>query len=154
MRLPHRRGVPRLPPVMLTHSFELCFGIVFMLVGVRLVLTGFTSASIPTAPAYLGVLWAFTIGVGGVLLALGLLWRGTEVFGRGVERAGLYLVASGWFTYAMTVVFFPPDGGGILIILQGVAISVACVARASALVKVDRVVTHVTENGPIEGLGR
>ena len=138
---------PRFPATALAQPFELCFAILFTLMGAALVLRGHQVrvTSVQQLPTFLVIGWEICLLLGGPLIAAGLFWRGTELMARAFERSGLYLAAAAWATYATTLLFLV--GGRLVIvpIAQAVTIAGACLLRAHALRTVDRVVAR--QNG-------
>lgn len=134
----------RTPTALLVHPFELAFAALFTLIGAGLLARGgeVRVSSIQTLPEPLVVCWEIFLLAGGPSVAFGLLWRGTPMMGRAIETAGLCLAAAAWSTYAVTmwaVLGAPatiPSG-------EGVTIALACLLRAYALLRVEKVIAKV-----------
>lgn len=128
--------------------FEFAFAIVFLILGASLVLSGFTikvsPAQVLLGPIVIG--WALALGLGGVAIITGLVWSGSGVLSRGIERAGLILILSAWSSYGLAMAFLAPSGT-ILSVLQAIAICSGCIGRIVALYRVDRAVRSFTARG-------
>lgn len=84
------------------------------------------------------------MALGGLLVIVGSQWRGTGVFGRAVERAGLYLAGSSWLAHTVTLI---PNIGAVVAgrgypdlfdVALGAILAIGCIAKAIALRRVDR----------------
>lgn len=124
------------------HPWEVGFACLFVLTGISLLLGGLSlDLGGETLPTYLVGAWAFGCLFGGPAMVVGCLWTGAGTWGRAIERAGLYSIAATWSTFTVAVVALSGVGDP-LSLAQGLVIVSACLGRASALRKVDRVVQH------------
>lgn len=146
------RGEKRPLAVLLAHPFEVGFAVLFVIVGIGLAARGheIRVSSVQRLPRMLVFGWEACLLLGGPAIAVGLMWRGSELMGRAIERAGLYLVAAAWFTYALTIGYLV-GGKATLPIAQAVTMAVCCLLRAYALSRVDRRVLSAGQSGQAGG---
>jgi len=142
------RGKKTLLALLLAHPFELAFAALFLIVGGALVAKGHEVriSTVQELPRALVVWWEVCLLLGGPAIAAGLWWRGSERMGRAVERAGLYLGAAAWATYAITIGSLLKWAGTVPI-GQAVVLALACVVRGIALHLVDKQVDKAREVG-------
>lgn len=140
------RGRKSLLGLLLAHPFELAFAALFILVGGALAAKGHEVrlSSVQELPMALVVGWEVCLLLGGPAIAVGLCWRGSELMARAIERAGLYLAAAAWSTYALTIGVMT-HGNAAVPVGQAVAIALACLLRAYALSRVDRSVVKARQ---------
>ncbi len=123
------------------NSWEVAFGVLFILAALSLVSAG---SVFPTGPGTFLPLWLVwgweaALALGGVTMIAGLAWRGTQVVGRAVERAGLYLTVAAWGSIAFTLTATAPSLYAA-VIAQAVTVVAGGLGRIFALRRVDRVV--------------
>jgi hypothetical protein len=137
--------LPDLPTVLYTHPFELCLGIVLILVAVRGVLEGVVTPSIDeTLPVAPRVAYQAVSAAAGLLIVVGLNVRDRWQPGKAIEQAGLYLGAGAFIGYAIVVA---GSLGWVAFVNIGisVAIGVACILRARAIRRAERIKLAVLE---------
>ncbi len=146
------KAAHRFPSIFLTHAFEFSIAGLHILTALTLMASGLKLELTERAglgPLTLGPI-ALAFLLGGIGMILGPQWRGTGFVGRSLERAGLYLVASGWVAAVVAVsavdVHALPS-----VAAQAVVICSGCIGRAIALSRVDKVVTHVAEIADNDG---
>lgn len=115
----------------------------FTLVGASLILSGFelVVSDVQRLPAPLVAGWALLLILGGPAIVVGLRWRGSDMLGRALQRAGLMMAAAAWATYVLTMLKVSP--GSLLAIGQGLTFTAMCVGRTLGLYRVDRTVEHI-----------
>lgn len=127
-----------LPVVLYAHPFELAFGLILTLIGIRQ--AGALGAQ-PVGfdvPGYVDA--AVVVGsiLGGVSILVGLAGR-TKALPRAIEKAGLYLVAGVFTAYAVALVALPGFAGTVTAVIE-LVIGVACFLRARAIGLTERVI--------------
>lgn len=127
----------------LAHPFECAFAVLFVVVGVALALKGHEVrlSTVQLLPRPIVIAWEVCLLIGGPAMMAGLVWRGSELMGRAIERAGCYLAAAVWASYAIVVAKYAGTVGGVAI-AQGLTITLGCLVRAWALTSVDRTVAR------------
>lgn len=125
------------------NPFEIAIGVLSWLLGVGFLLSGLhqPKSAILSLPTWLVLTWSGLLLVGGSLINLGVTWRGDQAYGRGIERAGLWLAIAAWSTYAITVAFISLSA--YLGIAFGLTIALSCLGRIVALNRLGRAMAHV-----------
>lgn len=133
---PRRRD---LPVVLYAHPFELALGVAFTVIGLRAIFEGTTTPSVDQLPELPLLLYRAATTLGGLGVIAGLIAR-AHALGRTVERASLYAVAGTWAGYSVLGLAYQgrEDGFGVAIIT--LAIAAACLLRALAIRKTERVI--------------
>ena len=128
--------------MLLAHPFEFAFAALFLVVGAGLAASGHEVdvTAVQRLPVALVVAWEVCLLVGGPLIVAGLFWRGSELMGRALERAGLILALAAWASYSFIIAWYL-HWAAVLPVSQSVAIVLACALRVWALRKVDQAVT-------------
>lgn len=134
-----RRRSFRLPVVLYAHPFELAFGTVLVLNGIKALLTGDLSPSVDAALPTFQLLAYRLMGLaGGIGVLVGLALR-TRTIGRTIERAALWLTASSYAAYAVVIVGVFGTQAAWTALTAG-AVALGCVLRAVAIRKTDRII--------------
>jgi hypothetical protein len=134
------------------NPFEIAIGALSLLLGVAFLLKGLhigqAKSAINILPNWLILAWAGLNLAGGLAMIVGVTWRGDQAFGRGIEKAGLWLIISAWSTYALTIAYISLQL--YLGILFGLTIALSCLGRIIALNRLSKAMLHVQslrENG-------
>ena len=129
---PRRRRFA-LPVVFYAHPFELALGAALIVNGVR-GFTGSLSPSVDQLPQLPLALYLIVSTVGGLGVVLGLV---TER--KTIERSALYLVAAAYAAYGILLVS-TNGAAGIATATVAAVVATACLLRASAIAKTERVI--------------
>lgn len=134
---PRRRF--QLPVVLYAHPFELAFGVVLVLNGVKALATGDLTPSVNATLPTFQLLAYRLMGLAGGLGVLVVLALRTRTVGRTIERSALWLTASSYLAYAVVLVgvFGTPAAWNAL---TAGAVGVGCILRAIAIRKTDRII--------------
>lgn len=137
LRLP--KWLPELPTAFYTTPFEVCLGILLVLIAARGVLADVITPSLDkTLPAGPLAAYILTSAGAGILILLGLYLREhqRDSLGKILERAGLYLCAGTFGGYA--VVLFGTLGWLAFVnVAVSLLIAFACILRARAIRRAD-----------------
>lgn len=128
-----------LPVVLYAHPFELALGVAFTLIGLRALVEGTTTPSVDQLPELPLLLYRAATTIGGLGVIAGLLGR-AHALGRTIERASLYTVAGTWAGYSVLVVSVQGWRDGFSTSAITLAIALACLLRALAIRKTERVI--------------
>lgn len=128
-----------LPVVLYAHPFELALGVAFTLIGLRALVEGTTTPSVDQLPELPLLLYRVASTIGGIGLIVGLLAR-AHALGRTIERASLYAVSGTWAGYSVLVVAVQGWRDGFSTAAITLAIAAACLLRALAIRKTERVI--------------
>ncbi len=131
---PRRRRFA-LPVVFYAHPFELLVGVALIVIGLRAALEGTTTPSVDSLPDLPLLLYRAATTLGGIGVIAGLI-----ALGRTVERASLYTVAGAWFSYSVLVIGVQGWRDGFASAAITGLIATACLLRASAIAKTERVI--------------
>lgn len=129
---PRRRD---LPVVLYAHPFELALGVAFTVIGLRAIFEGTTTPSVDQLPELPLLLYRAATTLGGLGVIAGLI-----ALGRTVERASLYTVAGTCVAYSVLVVSVQGWRDGFSAAAITLAIAAACLLRALAIRKTERVI--------------
>lgn len=125
----------------LTHPWQVSYALLFIAVGAGL----FVALNEPNLGilGYFVLPWAVALTLGGVGMVVAAFWRGTEVFGRGIEKASLYLVASVWVSVSVLGL----AGNDLLASTtpQALAVVLGAFGRIAALRRTEKLVTDVAD---------
>jgi hypothetical protein len=134
---PRRRD---LPVVLYAHPFELLVGVALIVIGLRAALEGTTTPSVDSLPDLPLLLYRAATTVGGIGIVAGLLNRDRLRDGKAIERASLYVVSGAWFSYSVLVIGVQGWRDGFASAAITGLIATACLLRASAIAKTERVI--------------
>lgn len=125
----------RLIDLVENHPFESTLSLALVLFGIRAFVTGLNTApgSLRILPLVLAFAYCALSVIGGTLVLFGLATRYRFDWAYGVERAGLFVSASAWFSYVVGLLFSPITGTGTLLILALLALSCGCLFRSRAI---------------------
>lgn len=117
------------------HPFEIGLSCALILFGMRSLLGGIsdTPGTVQTLPLSLAFTYCVLSVIGGFGVILGLCFRYRYVWAYGVERFGLFVSASAWFSYIIGLALTPFTSRSTLMILALIALSFGCLLRARAL---------------------
>lgn len=128
----------RSPSLVHDHPFQLGISVALILFGLRALLS---SSAAPGSVADLpnAILYAYCAIslLGGGLSLTGLILR-HKLWTTGVERAGMYMSAAAFLSYAVGILGDYSSPRSTLLILALLSLSFSCVARARALAKDDK----------------
>lgn len=141
----------------LSAPFELAVSLLFITTSLSMVQT---LVDLPAAYPHLGLLalpawllwaWCASIGIGGLLILLGLVVGPYLRIGRGIEKAGLWLAATSWFSVFLADAW--TDFHRPFSWLTYLTVVLGCVLRLAALRRIERAVQVVTDtDAPENGL--
>lgn len=117
------------------HPFEIGLSCALILFGTRSLVGGLSAApgSVQTLPLILAFAYCFLSVVGGLGVLMGLGFRYRYTWAYGLERFGLFVSASAWFSYIIGLALTPITSRSTLLILALIALSIGCLLRARAL---------------------
>jgi len=127
-------------PSTLDHSGEFALAVLAVLFAVRIVIVRWLQPSPPVTklPEYIAMGWvAFGIA-GGLLVLLGLMWRGLPQKARDIEKVGHILTITLWLTYSVVIAKLYPAQAVVGIFMA--CFIFASVGRLLQLRKVNRAV--------------
>jgi hypothetical protein len=123
----------RIPPVLLTHPFELALSVALLAPPVRGLLSGLVTPTLdntlPEAPL---IAYQLISGIAGLAIMVGLLSREKWKPGRTVERAGMFIASGAFGGYAWVLILNLGWSAFVNIVLVGI-FSIACVLRGLAI---------------------
>lgn len=123
----------RIPPVLLTHPFEVALSIALLAPPARGLLAGAVTPSVDsTLPEVPLAAYQLVSGLAGLMILSGLLTREKWRPGRTLERAGMWMAAGAFIGYGV-VVMFALGWVGFVNIVTTLVIGCACVLRALAI---------------------
>lgn len=129
----------RFPNVLYAHPFEYAVGVGLILIGLRALFEGATTPSVDQLPAAPLALYRVAATLGGVAVVGGLLAR-RHAIGRAIERAGCYVLSGALAGYAVLVLVYQGRDAGFAVGVITGALSLACLLRALAIRKTERVI--------------
>lgn len=134
--------LPELPPVFYAHPFELAFGFVMFISGLRAFVSGESSPSINDTlpPAILTAFQLVSFLAGAAILA-GLALR-RHVFGRALERLGTILAAGTYAAYAVVLGRSLPLSLSWSTLTTVAAVSAAFYLRGRSIRKTELAILH------------
>lgn len=119
------------------HPFEIGLSIALILFGVSSLVYGIRIAPISVQKLPVGLAFAYCtlsiIGGSAVIFALVARWK--FVWAYGLERFGLFVSASAWFSYIVGLAILPITFTSTLVILALLGLSAGCLLRARALAR-------------------
>jgi hypothetical protein len=138
---PRRR--PTVPVVVYAHPFELGIGAAFIILGAKGLVGGHSSPSVDALPDLTLLLYRVAEVFAGAGILIGLAIR-QQPIGRAVERAACYVLGSALIAFAILLVGRNGSAGWDVGLVCSF-IGLACVARARAIVKTERVIRQTAE---------
>lgn len=129
----------RVPVVLYAHPFEIALGVAFVVIGLRTVIEGQTTPAVDELPELPLLLYRVVSVLGGLGVLVGIGYR-RHALGRTVERASLYALCGAWAAYGVIVLDAHGWRGGAATALLGGLIASACLLRALAIRKTERVI--------------
>lgn len=133
-----RRRRLRVPVVAYAHPFELGIGAAFVILGLKGLIAGHSSPSVDSLPEVSLILYRVAQVAAGIGILIGLALRDKPV-GRAIERAACYVLGSALLAFALLIVGRNGSAGwdvGLVCTFIGLA----CIARALAIRKTERVI--------------
>lgn len=142
-RQPRHTRRLHVPVVVYAHPFELGIGAAFVILGLKGLAGGASSPSVDALPELSLILYRVAELLAGIGILVGLALR-DEAVGRAVERAACYVLGSALLAFALLLV--GRNGSAAWDVgLVCTFIGLACIARARAIVKTERVIRRTLE---------
>lgn len=153
------RRAHRIPPVVYDRGTDLGLAAALVAFGLRaLTDPAVTPASVSDLGACLPVIFRIASLIGGAATLIGILLGATvavgrtaatarkrarrAAFGRSLQGAGLWLVASAWSSYGVALAASSPSPRATLVMLTLVLIGIGCALRAVGLRHTEAAILH------------
>lgn len=123
------------------YPFERTIGFMVSLSGWGTLISGYQPIAIKEAlPMWEQVAWSLMLGVGGILMIVGVAWRGRFTTSVSIETTGLLLVAGGCLLFAIALAIVSWTSF-LFAMAMAVAILVGCIQRVISLQRERRRIT-------------
>lgn len=138
-----RRHRLNVPVVAYAHPFELGIGAAFVVIGLKGLIGGHSSPSVDALPELTLLVYRVAELLAGIGILVGLAIR-QQALGRAVERAACYVLGSALLAFAFLLVARNGSAGWDVALVTAF-IGAACIGRARAIVKTERVIRKTLE---------